>query len=185
MAESAQLVLVGHITGAFGVRGEVRVHSYTDDPASIAAYGPLLNERGDVVLTPKRVQTLTEGVAITAEEPMTREDAQALKGTRLFVPRARLPADEEVDEFYAVDLIGCAVSNLNGEPLGEIAAIHDFGAGDVLEVRDGARRWFLPFTAENAPKIDLKAKRIIADPPEALLYPERKSAEDGEPESEP
>jgi 16S rRNA processing protein RimM len=163
------LILMGHITGAFGVRGEVRLHSYTDDPESIGAYGPLLNERGDVVLTPKRVHTLNLGVAITAPEIKTREQAEALKGTRLYVPRARLPAPDEDDEFYAVDLVGCAVQNLNGDQLGEVIAIHDFGAGDVLEIKRGTKVWYLPFTAENAPQIDLKAKRIIADPPDELL----------------
>lgn len=169
---------MGHITGAFGVRGEVRLHSYTDDPESIASYGALLNEHGAVVLTPKHVHSLNLGVAITAPEVKTREQAEALKGTRLYVPRDRLPPPDEDDEFYAIDLIGCAVHNLNGDQLGEITAIHDFGAGDVLEIKRGTKSWFLPFTAENAPQIDLEAKRIIADPPDELLDLDAKNRDD-------
>jgi 16S rRNA processing protein RimM len=165
------LILMGYIAGAFGVRGEVRVRPYTAEADGIVAYGALLDEHGAVVLTPKRAHAIKDGVAITAKEITTREQAEEMKGTKLYVPRDRLPPPEEDDEFYIVDLIGCAVENLNGDPLGNVAAVHDFGAGDVLEIKSGSKSWFLPFTAENAPQIDLKSRRIIADPPAALLDP--------------
>ena len=178
MVDKANLILVGHIKGAFGVKGEVRLHPYTDEPGGIVAYGPLYDKDGKIVLTPKRAHAISDGVAVTAKEVKTREDAEALKGTRLYVPRDEFPDPQEDDEFYAVDLIGCAVQNLNGDALGQIHAIHDFGAGDVLEIKQGAKTWFLPFTAENTPRIDLKAKLVIADPPAELLDPTAPPKED-------
>ncbi|HVY04018.1 MAG TPA: ribosome maturation factor RimM, partial [Caulobacterales bacterium] len=171
MAEQGRLILVGHVKGAFGVKGEVRLYPYTDEPGGIAAYGPLRDKDGKIVLTPKRARAIKDGVAITAKEIKTREEAEALKGVRLYVPRDEFPDPEEDDEFYAVDLIGCAVRNAGGEHLGEICAIHDFGAGDILEIKNGPKTWFLPFTAENAPRSDLNAKLVIADPPAELLDP--------------
>jgi 16S rRNA processing protein RimM len=171
VTEQSRLILVGHVRGAFGVKGEVRIHPYTEEPGGVAAYGPLYDQDGRIILTPQRAHAIKDGVAITAKEVKTREEAEALKGARLYAPRDRFPDLAEEDEFYAVDLIGCAVRHLEGEMLGQVHAIHDFGAGDVLEIKNGAKTWFLPFTAENTPRIDLKARLIIADPPPGLLDP--------------
>jgi len=168
MADESRLVLVGRIAGAFGVKGEVRLHSFTTEPDGIVSYGPLLGEDGAVVLTPKRAHAIKDGIAVTAPEIKTREDAEALKGTKLYVPRDALPAPEE-DEFYAIDLVGCTVEDLAGAPLGTVKAIHDFGAGDILEITNAGGSWFLPFTAENAPRIDLQTRKIVTDPPPDLL----------------
>ncbi len=168
--EPSELVLVGHVAGAFGVQGEVKLRPYTAQADAIISYGPLLNEDGAVILTPKRARPIKDGLAVSAPEVKTREQAEALKGAKLYVPRAALPAPQE-DEFYIVDLIGCAVQNASGEPLGEVIAAHDFGAGELLEIRRGGKTWYLPFTTQNAPHIDLKARRIIADPPPELLDP--------------
>jgi 16S rRNA processing protein RimM len=161
------LVLVGAIAGAFGVRGEARVRSFTADPEGLFRYGPLLRQTGEIALTPKKWRPITDGWAVTAPEIANREAAEAMRNTKLFIPRAKLPPPEE-DEFYHVDLIGCRVEALDGGDLGQVLAVQNFGAGELLEVRgpDG-KTWFLPFTKAAAPIIDLGAKRIVADPPQA------------------
>jgi len=160
--DPAALVLVGAIAGAFGVRGEVKVRTFTAEPEGVVAYGPLYDTRGKVVLTPKRWRPIKDGLAITAPEVADREAAEALRNTALHVQRAALPPAED-DEFYHVDLIGCRVETVTGEPLGEVVAVHDFGAGDVLELRDpaGARR-YVEFSRESVPLVDLDARRLVA-----------------------
>jgi 16S rRNA processing protein RimM len=150
------------------VRGELRVKTFTAAPEDVCAYGPLLSESGAPVLTPKSCRVLNDAIALTAQEKLTREQAEAMRGTALYVPRAALPAPEE-DEFYAADLIGCAVESVSGAPLGEVKAVTDYGAGDILEIALNGAVWRLPFTQQNTPQIDIKARRIIADPPNGLL----------------
>ncbi|MBL8549719.1 MAG: 16S rRNA processing protein RimM [Hyphomonadaceae bacterium] len=158
------LVLLGEIVGAFGVRGEVRVRPYTEAPEGVVAYGPLTDADGKVILTPKKWRSLKLGIAITAPEVKTREEAEALKRVQLFVPRDRLPAPDE-DEFYHVDLIGCRAENEAGEALGEVIAVHDFGAREILEIaRPGAAPLQLPFTRDVVPAVDLSARRVVVRP---------------------
>lgn len=163
------LVLVGAIAGAFGVRGEVKVRSFTADAGAIVAYGPLLTKTGAVALTPKSWRPITDAIAVTAPEVKSREAAEALRNTALYVPRACLPPPDE-DEFYHIDLIGCAVEALDGTALGVVKAVQDFGAGDLLEVigLDGKTAFFA-FTKRAAPVVDVKAKRIVVDPPAETL----------------
>ncbi len=142
--------------------------SFTAALEDVCAYGPLLNESGGLVLTPKSWRPLKDAVAVTAKEVKTREQAEEMRGTALYVPRDALPAPEE-DEFYAADLIGCRVEALDGALLGEVTAVNDFGAGDVLEINLNGAIWRLPFTLENTPQINLKDRRIVADPPDGLL----------------
>jgi 16S rRNA processing protein RimM len=158
------LVLVGAIAGAFGVRGEVRVRSFTAEPEGVVSYGPLYDKAGKVVLTPKRWRPIKDGLAVTAPEVATREAAEALRNTPLHVPRAVLPPAEE-EEYYHVDLIGCRVEALDGAMLGEVVAVQNFGAGDVLELRDsaGAQR-FIDFSRAAVPVVDLVGRRIVATP---------------------
>jgi 16S rRNA processing protein RimM len=161
------LILVGAIAGAFGVRGEVRVRSFTATPEGVVSYGPLYDAAGKLVLTPKRWRPIKDGLAVTAPEVADREAAEALRNTPLHVPRSLLPPAAE-DEFYHVDLIGCRVEALDGAPLGEVLAVHNFGAGDVLELRDavGAQR-FLDFSRANVPVVDLDNRRLVATPDES------------------
>jgi 16S rRNA processing protein RimM len=166
--DPTNLILVGAIVGAHGVRGEVKVKAFTAAPENVCAYGPLLNEAGKVVLTPKNWRPLKDALGVTAPESATREAAEALKGTGLYVARDALPAPDD-DEYYAVDLIGCAVQGLGGEALGVVKAVTDFGAGDLLEIDKDGVLWRMPFTNENAPHVDLKTRVIVADPPEGLL----------------
>lgn len=165
MADPKDLVLVGAIAGAFGVRGEVRVRSFTATPDGVVSYGPLYDTEGRLVMTPKRWREINDGLAVTAPEIKDRDAAEALKSTPLHVPRSVLPPAEE-DEFYHVDLIGCRVETLAGETVGEIIAVQDFGAGDLLEVRSGGKTLFFQFTKAAVPHVDIAARRVVVAPPE-------------------
>ena len=164
MADPA-LVCVGAIAGGFGVRGEVRLKSFCAEPAAITGYGPLVTEDGrsfGVRLT----RPIAGAFSARLTGVGTREEAEALKGTRLYAPRDRLPALPE-DEFYHADLIGLLVVDTGGAALGTVRAVLDHGAGDILEIaRPGAPDLLLPFTRAAVPTVDLAAGRLVADPPE-------------------
>lgn len=165
------LVCVGVIAGGFGVAGEVRLKSFCAEPEAIADYAPLVTEDGrsfGVRIT----RPVTGAFAARLTGVQTREQAEALKGTRLYAPRDRLPALGE-DEFYHADLIGLSVQDTGGRHLGKVAAVLNHGASDLLEVRgpglgDGV---LLPFTLAAVPTVDLAAGVLVADPPEGL-FPE-------------
>lgn len=162
-------VCVGAVAGAFGVHGEVRLKSFTADPVAIADYAPLTTEDGQSFdLTISR--DIKNGFAARLSGVATKEQADALKGTRLYAPRDRLPSLPD-DEFYHADLIGVAVYDTGGAPLGAVKAVLNHGASDLLELhRPGeARTVLLPFTMECVPTVDLDAGRIVADPPDGLL----------------
>ena len=127
-----RLILVGRVAGAFGVKGEVRLTAYTEDPSSLADYGPLLREDGSPGLTLGPGRAAKNEYICRAREVETREQAEALRGLKLYIPRDALPEPEE-DEFYLSDLIGLAVVAPEGERLGAIKSVQDFGAGDLLE----------------------------------------------------
>jgi 16S rRNA processing protein RimM len=160
------MVMVGAIAGAFGVKGEVRLRAFTEKKDGVISYGPLYGEDGKLLLKPKSWRELNDGVAVVAAEIKTKEEADALKGVKLFVPRANLPATDE-DEFYIVDLLGCKAESLDGQVLGVICAVWNFGAGDIIEYRppNGAPNVRITFTKETAPLVDLAGKRVVLDPP--------------------
>jgi 16S rRNA processing protein RimM len=163
-------VCVGAIAGAYGVRGEVRLKSFTADPEAVASYGPLATEDGARRFEVTLLGRVKNALRVRLSGVRTKEEADALRGTRLYVPRARLP-DLPEDEFYHADLIGLEVTDTGGAPLGRVKAVHDHGAGDLLEILvPGARQTvLLPFTRAAVPTVDLAAGRIVADPPEGLF----------------
>jgi 16S rRNA processing protein RimM len=167
---SGARVCLGAVAGAFGVRGEVRLKSFCAEPGAIAAYGPLSTEDGGRSFTIALTRPIPGGFAARLSGVATREAAEALRGTRLYAPRERLPALPD-DEFYHTDLIGLAVQDPGGAPLGTVVAVHDHGAGDLLELRPatGGATVLLPFTRAVVPTVDLAAGRIVADPPEGLF----------------
>lgn len=177
--DPATLVLVGAISGAFGVKGEVRVRSFTATPEGVVSYGPLYDSDGRVVLTPKRWRAINDGLAVTGPEIPDRTAAEKLKSTPLHVPRHLLPPTDE-DEFYHVDLVGCRVETLAGEAMGEVIDVHNFGADDLLEVRkpDG-KSHFIAFTKEAVPHVDLAGRRVVISP-----IDESADEPDDEPEAE-
>jgi 16S rRNA processing protein RimM len=161
------LVCVGVIAAAHGIKGEVKVKSFTQDAESIAAYGPLWDEGGtrEFALTLKGAH---KGALIAAISGVTdRNEAEALKGTKLYVPRSALPEPEE-GEFYYADLVGLRAELADGTLLGTVVAVHNFGAGDVIEVK-GAQTLDIPFTAAVVPVVDIEGGRIVIEPPEGLL----------------
>ena len=160
-------VVVAAIAGAFGVRGEVRLKSFTAEPEAVARYGPLLAQDGRA-FEATGLRPIKGGFAARLTGVATREEAEALRGTRLSVARERLP-DLPSDEFYHADLIGLAVHDPGGAEIGRVTAVLEFGAGDILEIAlPGGRTAMLPFTRETVPTIDLAAGRLIADPPEGF-----------------
>ncbi len=165
-----ELVCVGAIAGAYGVRGEVRLKSFCATPEDIEAYAPLSSEDGardfSVQITGRTKNGLTARLGGVA----TKEEADALRGTRLFVPRERLPALPD-DEFYHADLIGLEVVDTGGTVLGRVRSVQNHGASDLLEIAGPGLKStvLLPFTLEAVPTVDLEAGRIIADPPDGLF----------------
>lgn len=162
----ADRVCVGAIGGAFGVAGEVRLKSFCAVPEDVAAYGVLWSEDGQRSFTVRLTRPVAGGLGARLSGVATKEQADALRGTTLWADRARLPRLPD-DEFYHADLIGLAVQDTGGAPLGSVAAVHNHGAGDILDIRlpDG-RSLLLPFTRAAVPTVDLAAGRIVADPPD-------------------
>ena len=164
------MICIGAIAGSFGVRGEVRLKSFAAIPEDIASYGPLLPEGG----TARHGVTLTGqtkgGFTARLSGIATKEDADALRGTRLMIERTALPSLPD-DEFYHADLVGLAVYDAGGVKLGKVEAVHNHGASDLLEVsRAGmSETVLLPFTCAAVPTVDLAGGRIVADPPEGLF----------------
>ena len=158
-------ICVGAIAGAFGVRGEVRLKTFTADPQAIASYGPLTTEDGKRSFTLRLTRPVTGGLGARLSGVDTREAAEALKGVTLWAARDALPSLPD-DEFYHADLIGLEVVDTGGQVLGRVRAIHDHGAGDIIEVH-GSQNLLLPFTRAVVPTVDLAAGRIVVDPPDS------------------
>lgn len=162
-----RLIEVGRVAGAFGVRGEVRISAYTEDPLALARFRELKRQDGSHGLTLIEARPAKGGVVGRAKEIATKEEADALRGLRLYVPREALPEPDE-DEFYLTDLIGMAVQNVQSkESLGRVKTVQNFGAGDVLEIEPegGGVTWYLPFTREAVPEVRLAEGVLLADPP--------------------
>lgn len=169
MSGTQKLIVVGQIAGAFGVRGEVRVRSFTDDPEACFSYGPLYDADGRVVLTPVKHRSLNDLFGVTAKERRQREDWEAMRGTLLHAPREALPEAEE-GEIYVADLIGMRVVHADGRELGVVKSVQNFGAGELLEIRPSSgATYLLPFTEEIFPQIDADAGVLTAVPDEAYL----------------
>lgn len=158
----SRLVVVGVLLGAHGVRGDVRVKSFTAEPEACFGYGPLLDETGAALLDPLRVRPGKAHFIVTPTAPREKEAWDALKGTRLHVPRAALPETGE-EEFYVEDLIGLRVFTGGEAPVGRVKAVQDFGAGDLLEIapEGGGRSVLVPFTREDVPSVDIAAGRVV------------------------
>lgn len=162
-------ILLGRFARPHGVRGLVRVQSFTADPADIAAYGPVSDEAGARTFALRVVQQ-GEMPVVAVEGVADREAAARLTGTALYVARERLPAPE-TEEFYHADLIGLAVEDASGRRLGTIAAVNDHGAGAFLEIDTGTQPLLLPFTREAVPVVDLAQGRVVIAPPEEVVVP--------------
>lgn len=165
-------ICVGVISGAYGVKGDVRLKSFCSDPAAIADYAPLTTESGGQSFGIRLNGPLKNAFSARLTGIATKEQADALKGTRLFAPRDRLPTLED-DEFYHSDLVGLDVIDTGGRQIGRIKSVHDHGAGDLLDVHGAGlgNGVLLPFTRENVPTVDIAGRRVIINPPDGL-FPE-------------
>ncbi len=161
-----RLILVGRVLGAFGVRGEIRVETYTDDPKAPVRYRDLLHEDGKPALTLLSGRATPKGLLARAAGVDDKDAADALRGLKLYVPRESLPDLDDEDEVYLTDLIGLAVRTPEGQALGRVKAVQNWGAGDILEVEPptGAS-FYLPFTRACVPEIRLGEGLLIAVPP--------------------
>ena len=168
---SPELILVGAITGARGLKGEVRIKSFTADPKGVSSYGDVFEENG-VKSYSIRVIGQSKGQVFARLGGIDdRTAAEALKGTRLYVPKAALPEPAE-DEFYFSDLVGLKAELVDGGKLGFVKEVHDFGAGAILEVTGGeAGIVMVPFTRAVVPEVDLSSGRVVITPPPGLLEP--------------
>ncbi|HEY1361427.1 MAG TPA: ribosome maturation factor RimM [Xanthobacteraceae bacterium] len=162
----AERICVAQIAGAHGLRGEVKLKSFTADPLAVVQYGPLTSEDGAVRFEIETVRPAKGHLVARLRGVSDRDAAQRLAGLRLFVPRTRLPA-AAADEFYHADLIGLAAVTADGGAIGTVLAIHDFGAGDILELRpaSGGATILLPFTEAFVPVVDIAGGRLVVAPP--------------------
>ncbi len=163
-------VCVGAIAGSFGVKGEVRLKSFCAEPQDIASYGALTSEDGASSWTIRITRPVKNGFAARLPGITSKEAADALRGTRLYAPRDKLPALPD-DEYYYADLIGLQVSDTGGAVLGKVKAVLNHGAGDLLEVSGPGMKTplLLAFTRAIVPTVDLKSGRIVVDPPEEII----------------
>jgi 16S rRNA processing protein RimM len=169
-------VLLGEFGRAHGLKGEVRLKSFTADPAAIASYGPLLTTGGQaVVLTGLRPAPGSAPDLLIAgvDGVTTREAAEALNRIRLFVARGKLPPPDDEDEFFLADLIGLTAVAPGGRVLGTVVAVPNFGGGDLLEIAPAGPgpSAFLPFTKAFVPLVDMAGRRVVVDAPDDLFEP--------------
>ncbi len=162
MTQTTNLILVGQVAGAFGVRGEVKITAFTANPLNLLTYKTLKRQDGSPGLMLVSGRAAKGAFIGRAKEIATREEAEALRGLKLYLPREALPPPDE-DEFYLTDLIGLSAIDPAGAPVGRIKAVQNFGAGDLLEIEPagGGATWWLPFTREAAPEVDVVGGKVV------------------------
>ena len=161
---SSQLC-VARIGAAHGVRGAVKLWTFTEDPLAVKHYGPLTTKDGARQFEVTHVREAKDHLVATLKGIATREDAERLNGIELYIARDKLPETDE-DEYYHADLIGLAAVNAADEPLGRVVAIHNFGAGDIIEIAPAkGATMLLPFTNAVVPTVDLAGGRVVIELP--------------------
>jgi len=161
-------ICVARIGAAHGVRGAVKLWTFTEDPLAVKRYGPLVTKDGARQFEVTHVREAKGHLVATLKGIATREEAERLNGVELYVAREKLPETSE-DEYYHADLIGLAAVDAAGEPLGRVIAIHNFGAGDIIEIAppNGATM-LLPFTNAVVPTVDLEGGRVVIELPDEI-----------------
>jgi 16S rRNA processing protein RimM len=173
-----KLLLVAQVGGAHGVRGELKITTFTADPMALKDYKTLLRQDGSTAVTIASARPVKGGIVARLKGVDDRNAAEALRGLKLFITRDVLPEPEE-DEFYLADLIGLRVETEAGEVLGKVKAIQDFGAGDLIEIQPKAgATWWLPFTREAVPQVRIGEGRLIAAPPAVVEADPNEGKED-------
>jgi 16S rRNA processing protein RimM len=158
-------ICIARIGAAHGVRGAVKLWTFSEDPLAVKSYGPLTTKDGARQFEVTHIREAKDHLVATLKGVTTRDEAERLNGIDLYVARDRLPATDD-DEYYHADLIGLAAVNAANEPLGRVIAIHNFGAGDIIEIAppDGATL-LLPFTNAVVPTVDLPGGRVVIELP--------------------
>jgi 16S rRNA processing protein RimM len=174
--DAPKRICLGVITGAHGIQGAVRIKSFTEVAREIESFGPL-SDAGGAKMFEVRVESDTpKGLIARIAGIDDRNAAEALKGTELYVGRGALPAEDE-DEYYYADLVGLAAEGSDGNKLGVVKAMNNFGAGEVMEIElEAGGSVMIPFTKSVVPLVDLAAGRMVADPPPGLMPDPRKEA---------
>jgi 16S rRNA processing protein RimM len=183
----AARIRVARIGAAHGVRGEVRLWSFTQDPAAVAGYGPLETEDGARRFEIESLRAAKDHLVARLAGIDGRDAAEALRNTDLYVPRERLPPIDEPDTYYYADLIGLTALTADGDELGTVTAVHNFGAGDIIEIAPvaGGAPLMVSFTEATVPEVDVEGGRIVVVLPGEIEAPEPNSAhprESGDPE---
>jgi 16S rRNA processing protein RimM len=160
-------ICVAQIGAPHGVRGEVKLRSFTEQPEAFMSYGPLENEDGTRRFEIEALRPAKDHFVARIAGVADRSAAEKLTNIRLYVPRDRLPPVEDDDTFYQSDLVGLAAVTPDGAALGAVKAVHNFGAGDIVEIlpADGGASLMVPFTVEAVPTVDLAGRRIVVVPP--------------------
>lgn len=158
-------ICVARIGAAHGVRGEVRLWTFTEDPLAALHYGPLTTKDGARQFEVTRAREAKSHLVASLKDVTTRSDAEQLNGVELYVARDRLPPTDD-GEYYHADLIGLAAETVAGDALGRIVAVHNFGAGDVIEIAPASgATMLLPFTDAVVPTVDIAAGKVVIDLP--------------------
>jgi 16S rRNA processing protein RimM len=158
-------VCIAQFGAAHGVRGEVRLKSFTADPMDVTRYGDLELEDGSRSFRIEAARAQKDMLVVRLAGVRDRNTAETLTNRKLFVPRDRLPAPE-AGEFYYADLVGLAATTPDGAPFGTVVAVHDFGAGDILEIKPvSGPSIMLPFTESTVPVVDIAGRTLEVDPP--------------------
>jgi 16S rRNA processing protein RimM len=166
----AERVCVAQIGAPHGVRGEVRLWVFTEDPAAIAQFGPLQSEDGGRSFEIAALRPAKDHFVARLKGVDDRNAAEALTNVKLYVARDQLPAADDDDTFYHADLIGLAAVSADGETFGSVVGVHNFGAGDLLELKPPkGRTVMIPFTAACVPEVDIVGGRVVVAPPEGTF----------------
>lgn len=160
--QKSELVVIGAILGAHGVRGDVRVKSFTAEPDAVFDYAPFLDEDGKILIDPVKARPAKDHFIVTPKTLRQKEEWDRAKGTRLYVPRAILPEPDD-DEFYIEDLVGLDVFAGGEDKIGRVKAVLNHGAGDLIEIqrREAGKPVLVPFTLVDVPVVDLGLGRIV------------------------
>jgi 16S rRNA processing protein RimM len=161
-------ICVARIGAAHGVRGAVKLWTFTENPLSVKHYGPLTTKDGTRQFEVTHVREARDHLVATIKGIATREDAERLNGIELYIAREKLP-DTDEGEYYHADLIGLAAVNAANEPLGRVTAVHNFGAGDIIEIAPAqGPTMLLPFTNAVVPTVDLAGGRVVIELPQEI-----------------
>ncbi len=171
-------ICVARIGAAHGVRGAVKLWTFTADPFAVTRYGPLSTKDGARQFEVAQARVVKDHLVATLKGVSTRDEAERLNGLELYVAREKLPATDD-DEYYHADLIGLSAVTTTNEPLGEVIAIHNFGAGDIIEIAPAAgTSIMLPFSNAVVPTVDLATGRVVIELPEEIVGDDSNAADD-------